>query len=107
MKTRKDAKTSQTDSVSHKKKPSNNTVFCSPQGGSEEHRAAVPVWRAGPSRATPGVHCALLGPSSRHHQQHPWGLDHKLLTHRHGALLPAEEEQPHYPHLGPHEGARR
>lgn len=82
-------------------------TVCSPQGGDEELRATLPVRRAGPAGALPGVHRPLLGPSSRHHQQHPRGLDHQLLPHHHGAVLPAEEEHSHYPHPKPSQGPCR
>lgn len=82
------------------------TVF-SPQGGDQEHRVALPVWRAGPTGAFPGIYCALLGQNSRHHQWYPRGLDHQLLPHHHGALLPSEEEPSYNPHPGPPFGAGR
>lgn len=78
-----------------------------PQGGDEELGASVPVWRAGPAGALPGVQCPVLGSGPQHHQQHTWSLDLKLLSHCHGPILPPEEDYSYTTHPGPPQGTSR
>lgn len=62
------------------------------QGGNEDHGAVILIWGDGPPSAPPSVHCALLGPGSRHHKQRPRSLDHQFLPHRDGPILFTKEE---------------
>lgn len=85
---------------------SSHPAYC-PQGGDEELRASLPLWPTGSKGSAPGVRRAMLGPSTRSDQQHPRGLDHQLLSHCHGAVLPAGETALYHPHSGPPTRPRR
>lgn len=53
------------------------------------------------------VLCSVLGLGPQYHQLYTWSLDHQLLSHCHGPVLPAEEDCSYTSHPGPPQGTSR